>query len=410
MNRPLVPVVSRHFHRLAWFAAILAFCVIVFGAFVRLSNAGLSCPDWPTCYGQAAWPKTVEDAASHAASNIRQFDDTRAWREQVHRQLAGGLGVLVFILAIGAVRKRAKGILQVVGASALVAISIFFYMKGAQIDALTPEVRLSPESLPWFEGAAVLAGIGELILLFAAWRWSNSDLSRIAVLTLAMIIVQALLGMWTVTWLLKPIVVMSHLLGGFTTFALLVWMAWRATNVPINLADAQKIRVWVVVGLVVLGIQIALGGWTSSNYAALSCGAGKSLAYFPKCAGQWWPDANFSEGFVLWRGIGVDYEGGVLDGASRIGIQLVHRVMAVVVFLYLWVLALKFMRMPGMRGWGTTIALLVSTQVCLGIANIVYALPLKVAVAHNGVAALLLFALVSLLARLQSPIEASSTP
>lgn len=405
MSRPIVPVVSRHFHRLAWFAVILAFCVIVFGAFVRLSNAGLSCPDWPTCYGQATWPKTIADASSHAASHIREFDNTRAWREQVHRQLAGTLGLLVFLLALGAVRKRAKGVMQVVGAAALVAVSIFAYMKGAQIDALTPLVRLSPESLPWFEGAAVLAAIGELVLLFAAWRWSNSDLSRVAVLTLAMIIVQALLGMWTVTWLLKPIVVMGHLLGGFTTFALLVWMAWRATNVPINLVDSQRIRVWVMVGLALLAVQIALGGWTSSNYAALSCGAGKSMAYFPKCAGQWWPDANFREGFVLWRGVGVDYEGGVLDGASRIGIQLVHRVMALAVFLYLWVLAVKFMRLPGMRGWGSAIALLVTTQVCLGIANVVFALPLKVAVAHNGVAALLLFALVSLLARLRSPIE-----
>lgn len=410
MSRPIVPVVSRHFHRLAWFAVILAFIVIVFGAFVRLSNAGLSCPDWPTCYGQAAWPKTLADASSHAASNIRSFDDTRAWREQVHRQLAGALGLLVFLLALAAVRKRAKGVLQVVIAAALVAVSIFAYMKGAQIDALTPAVRLSPESLPWFEGAGVLAGIGELILLIAAWRWSNSDLARVAVLTLAMIIVQALLGMWTVTWLLKPIVVMAHLLGGFTTFALLVWMAWRATNVPINLAYSNKIRLWVIVGLILLAIQIALGGWTSSNYAALSCGAGKSMAFFPKCAGHWWPDANFREGFVLWRGVGVDYEGGVLDGASRIGIQLVHRVMAVLVFLYMWVLAVKFMRMPGMRGWGTVLALLVTSQVALGISNVLYGLPLAVAVAHNGVAALLLFALVSLLARLRSPIEESDTP
>ena len=135
MSRPLVPVVSRHFHRLAWFAVILAFCVIVFGAFVRLSNAGLSCPDWPTCYGQATWPKTVEDASSHAASNIRQFDNTRAWREQVHRQLAGTLGLLVFLMALGAARKRSKGVLQVILASALVAISIFADMKGAQIHA-----------------------------------------------------------------------------------------------------------------------------------------------------------------------------------------------------------------------------------------------------------------------------------
>jgi heme a synthase len=376
----LRPAVHRHFHRLAWLAVALALGVIVFGAFVRLSNAGLSCPDWPTCYGRATWPGAAQEVSEHAASAIRPFETHKAWREQVHRMIAGVLGVLVLTLALVAARRRARGVWQVVGAALLVAIAIPLYMKGEHT------------------AASALAIAGEAVLLVAAWRWSNSDLSRVAVLTLAVIIFQALLGMWTVTWLLKPIVVMGHLLGGLTTFSLLVWMAWRATDIPIRLADAVVMRRWLIIGLVVLGLQIALGGWTSANYAALACGND-----FPQCVGQWWPPHDFREGFVLWRGVGVDYEGGILDGQSRIAIQMAHRMMAAVVFIYMLWLALKLLRTPGMRGWGGLLAALVVTQVALGIANVKLGLPLTVAVLHNAGAALLLFLLVSLLARLRAP-------
>ena len=376
----LRPAVHRHFHRLAWLALALALGVIVFGAFVRLSNAGLSCPDWPTCYGRATWPGAAQEVSEHAASAIRPFETHKAWREQVHRMIAGLLGVLVLTLALVAARRRTRGVAQVIGAALLVAIAIPLYMKGEHV------------------AASALAIAGEVLLLIAAWRWSNSDLSRVAVLTLAVIIFQALLGMWTVTWLLKPIVVMGHLLGGLTTFSLLVWMAWRATDIPIRLADAVVMRRWLIVGLVVLGLQIALGGWTSANYAALACGND-----FPQCVGQWWPPHDFREGFVLWRGVGVDYEGGILDGQSRIAIQMAHRMMAAVVFIYMLWLALKLLRTPGMRGSGGLMAALVITQVALGIANVKLGLPLTVAVLHNAGAALLLFLLVSLLARLRAP-------
>jgi cytochrome c oxidase assembly protein subunit 15 len=269
---------------------------------------------------------------------------------------------------------------QVVAAAGLVAIAIPLYMRGEHA------------------AASALAIAGEAVLLFAALRWSNIDLSRIAVITLAVIVFQALLGMWTVTWLLKPIVVMGHLLGGLLTFSLLTWMAWRATDAPIRLADAPQLRRWVVVGLAVLGVQIALGGWTSANYAALACGND-----FPTCVGQWWPRTDFREAFVLWRGIGVDYEGGILDGESRIAIQLAHRLMALVVFAWLVALAVRLMRLPGMRGWGLFVLVAVLLQVGLGIANVKLGLPLAVAVLHNAGAVLLLFALVSLLARLRSP-------
>ena len=370
----------RHFHRIAWLAVALATCVIVFGAFVRLSNAGLSCPDWPTCYGKAAWPTHADQIVDHVATQIRPVDPSKAWREQFHRMIAGTLGVLVLALALLATRKRPHGWVHVITASVAVAVAIPLYMRGMHV------------------AASALAGAGELLLLIGVIRWSNTDLARVGTLTLAVIIFQALLGMWTVTWLLKPIVVMAHLLGGLLTFSLLTWMAWRATDIPIRIADAAKLRRLLIVGLVLLGVQIALGGWTSANYAALACGA-----EFPKCAGQWWPAHDFREGFVLWRGIGVDYEGGILDNEARVAIQLAHRLMALVVVGHLLALAARLLRSPGLRGWGTLLGALVLLQFGLGIANVVMSLPLHVAVTHNAGATALLFVLVTLLARLRAP-------
>ncbi|QNN45739.1 COX15/CtaA family protein [Thermomonas brevis] len=375
----------RHFHRIAWLAVALAACVIVFGAFVRLSNAGLSCPDWPTCYGKAAWPTHADQIVDHAATAIRPVDPSKAWREQFHRMIAGLLGVLVLSLALLATRRRPQGWLHVIGAAAAVAVAIPLYMRGAHV------------------AASALAVIGEALLLVGALRWSNVDLARASTLTLAVIIFQALLGMWTVTWLLKPIVVMGHLLGGLTTFALLTWTAWRATGIPLVSGDAPRLRRLLWIGLGLLAVQIALGGWTSANYAALACGTD-----FPKCAGAWWPAHDFREGFVLWRDAffghgGVDYEGGVLHNEARVAIQLAHRIMAVLVFGHLLAVAARLLRNPGLRGWGTTLALVLCAQVGLGIANVALSLPLKVAVLHNAGATALLFLLVTLLARLRPP-------
>jgi cytochrome c oxidase assembly protein subunit 15 len=370
----------RHFHRLAWLAVALAFGVIVFGAFVRLSNAGLSCPDWPTCYGRAAWPSAAHDSLNRAAEAIRPVEPHKAWREQSHRMLAGSLGLLVFALALLATRRRPHGWVHVVSAAFAVACSIPLYMHAHYVPA------------------AAFAIVAEVILLAGAIRWSNGDFARVSMLTFAMIVFQALLGMWTVTWLLKPIVVMGHLLGGLLTFSLLAWTAWRATDAPIRLAEARQLKRWVVLGLVLLGAQIALGGWTSANYAALACGND-----FPKCVGQWIPPHDFHQGFVLWRGVGVDYEGGVLDGAARIAIQLAHRIGAAAVFAFVLLFAAKLLRTTGMRGFGTGLLLLVCAQAGLGIANVKLGLPLHVAVLHNAGAALLLFVLVTLLARLRPP-------
>lgn len=377
----------RHFHRLAWAAVLLALGVIVFGSFVRLSNAGLSCPDWPTCYGQAAWP-TAEHEISAANENFeRAVEVTKAWREQFHRHIAGLLGVLVLMLSLLAARKRAFGVTSVLVASGLVALSIPVYMSAAG----------DPDANHVFAVALFL--VAEAILFIQAMRWSNADASRLSLLVLMVIIFQAVLGMWTVIWLVKPVIVMAHLLGGLLTLSLLTWLAWKTTPGPaLVFAEAPRLRRLLWVGLGLLVVQIALGGWTSANYAALACGTD-----FPTCLGQWWPAQDYREGFVLWRGIGVDYEGGVLDGPARVAIQMAHRMMALLVAGHLLVVGIRMVRTPGLVFWGVVLLVLLCAQVALGISNVLLGLPLWVAVAHNAGATLLLFTVVGLLARLRAP-------
>ncbi|SRR5579875_32231 len=414
---------------LAWMACAFAFCVIVFGAFVRLSNAGLSCPDWPTCYGRITWPvKPAAVARADQAFPDRPVETRKAWREQTHRFLAGTLGVLVLAEALAATFARRRRFACVIAAVILIAIGIPLYMARSYL------------------ASSVTAALGELTLLCVALSWRGGGWRRIAVLALAVVCFQALLGMWTVTWLLKPIVVSGHLLGGMATFALLTWVAWRLSFSPLPsgagetrrlrdaggiarrveraaldgrtgakhrgwlLADSHRARrlfVAAVIGVILLACQIFLGGWTSSNYAALACGIGPGA--FPKCLGQWWPPTDFHQGFILWRGIGVNFEGGILDAAARSAIQIAHRFGALVVFVYLAWLAHRVAR-AGLRGFGVALGVLLVAQVLLGIGNVVLGLPLPVAVAHNGGAALLLFTLVALLARTQtesSPLHAT---
>lgn len=380
MNAP-----SRHFHRLAWAAVLLALVVIVFGGFVRLSNAGLSCPDWPTCYGKATWPTQDHEIAAANEGFERAVEVSKAWREQFHRHIAALLGVLVFGLALLAARKRRGGVGSILAASALVALSIPVYMG----------VGMAPNH----ELSVALWLAGELILLVQALRWSNVDAARLSTLLLMVIVFQAVLGMWTVIWLVKPVIVMAHLMGGLLTLSLLTWLAWKSTPWgPLVSAEAPKLRRLLWIGLVLLVVQIALGGWTSANYAALACGTD-----YPTCLGQWWPEQDYREGFVLWRGIGVDYEGGVLDGPARVAIQMAHRLMAVLVFGHLLMVAVKLLRSTGLRYSGGLLLVLLCAQVALGISNVVLGLPLWVAVAHNAGAALLLFTVVGLLARLRAP-------
>ena len=270
----------------------------------------------------------------------------------------------------------------------------------ARIDAKMARTSWRPlvqgQVKPWqaLVFALVLAALSMTVLALALRLFRTPGMRSWSLTLVVLIVAQVTLGILNVKLNLPLPVAVAHNAGA----VLLLWMAWRATNLPIHLAEAPKLRRWLVAGLVVLGVQIALGGWTSANYAALACGTD-----FPTCVGRWWPPTDFSEGFVLWRGIGVDYEGGVLDGASRIAIQMAHRMMAVVALGYLLWLAMRLFRLPGMRPWSAGLGLLALLQVALGVLNVKLALPLAVAVLHNAGALALLFVLVTLLARLKEP-------
>ncbi|UPG89693.1 COX15/CtaA family protein [Luteibacter aegosomaticola] len=363
---------------LALLAAIFAFCVVMFGAFVRLSNAGLSCPDWPTCYGKVTWPGHANDIAqANQAFPDRPYEDHKAWREQVHRFLAGSLGVMVLAIALIAAWRRKMAVVAVIVAAVFAAVGVVLYMRGAYVVS------------------SILSALAIALPLIAAAVLDRPGAWRVGVAALAVIIFQAMLGMWTVTLLVKPIVVTGHLLGGLATFALLAWAALRWWGVGARDERFAALRTPVAIGIVVLVCQITLGGWTSTNYAALACGTD-----FPKCLGQWWPQTDFHEAFILWRGIGVNYEGGVLDMAARSAIQMAHRIGAGITFLYLAWLSHKLAR-AGLRKIGIGIAVVLVAQVLLGVGNVHLGLPLPMATAHNGVAALLLFTLLAALASTQ---------
>lgn len=323
---------NNRIHRAALLAATVALVVIVLGAYVRLSHAGLGCPDWPGCYGQLTWPaEALEIAQANQAFPERPVEAEKAWKEMVHRYLAGTLVLLVL----------------------------------------------------WIN--------------YLAWKPvnRNNGARTLSAFLLALILFQAVLGMWTVTLKLFPLVVMGHLLGGLATFSLLLWLAWRCR--PLD-SDHDSLsyapfRAAVLAGLAVLLAQLALGGWTSANYAALAC------PDFPTCQGEWWPDSNFRDGFVLWREIGVDYEGGVLDLPSRVAIHMAHRVGALATFIVLGLLAVRLMAGANTRKGGAVLGSLLAAQITLGILNVWLFLPLPNAAAHNGTGALLLAAMVWLLHR-----------
>jgi len=377
----MTPRMLKILRGLSVLAAVFAFGLVMFGAFVRLSNAGLSCPDWPTCYGQVTWPEHAQAVAkADAAFPDRPYEAHKAWREQGHRFLAGTLGVMVLALALLATWRKRRAMLAVIIGAIFAALGVGMYMHGEHL---------------W---SSLLAACAIALPLLAATSLPRPGAWKICVLALAVIIFQAMLGMWTVTLLLKPVVVMGHLLGGITTFALLAYAALRFAGVAAADTQWADLRRLVVIGIVLLLCQIALGGWTSANYAALACGYGPGS--FPQCLGQWAPPTDFHQGFVLWRGVGVNYEGGVLDMAARSAIQIAHRIGALVVFCYLGFLSHRVAR-RGLRLFGIGMALALICQVLLGISNVYFGLPLPVATAHNGMAALLLFSLLATLARTQ---------
>lgn len=318
--------------RIALIAVLVAFCVIVLGAYVRLSHAGLGCPDWPGCYGHITWPGHEHEVeAANQNFPDRPVESHKAWKEMVHRYLAGTLVLLV------------------------------------------------------------------LLINYLVWKPANrvQHLKLHAAAILVLILFQAALGMWTVTLKLLPMVVTAHLLGGLATFGLLLWFALRSARPgPYSPSTAiRKLRPIILTALGVLLLQIFLGGWTSANYSALAC------PDFPTCHNSWWPAADYQEGFRIWREIGVDYEGGVLDLEARVAIHWSHRIWAVVTFIVLGLLSLRLLRTAVLQRAGIALLALLFTQVSLGVSNVVFYLPLANAVLHNAVAAVLLAMLIWLLFR-----------
>lgn len=323
---------SATFRNIVLTSLILAFVVIVLGAYVRLSDAGLGCPDWPGCYGHLIGVPDSDHEVAHANDNFeRAVEAGKAWKEMIHRYFAGTLGLLIFVIAIYLFKKDNQGERHIPSGIILASLLIF----------------------------------------------------------------QAMLGMWTVTLQLKPLIVMGHLLGGFTLFNLLAWQWLRTSKLQpvINVSEAKPLFILSIFVTLILVCQIALGGWVSSNYAALAC------VDFPKCQQSWWPTMDFKDAFILWRGLGVDYEFGVLDHPARVAIHYVHRIGALVttaaIIFYVSRLWNKSDSANLLRRIAYIIISLLLIQVSLGISNIVFKLPLAVAVMHNGVALLLLFSLVT---------------
>lgn len=319
------------YRRCLWAGAVLALAVIVLGAYVRLSDAGLGCPDWPGCYGHLVLPGDTESrTAAQAVFPERELHAGKAWREMVHRYAASTLGLI--------------------------------------------------------------------ILLVALFAWLNRRSSRqpvvLPLLLLGVVIFQGMLGMWTVTLLLKPLIVMGHLLGGMTTLCLLAWLLLEERRR--NADRGHRHLLWpVAAGLCVLIAQISLGGWTSSNYAALAC------TDLPTCLGQWWPaEADFRDAFVLWRGLGINYEYGVLDAPARVAIHFTHRLgamltLAVLVIVAYW--ARRRMPVRHVQRASVLVLMAVLLQVSLGVSIVWFGMPLPLATAHNAVAALLLLSMINLL-------------
>jgi len=314
------------FHRLTTVSLLLCLTVVIFGAYVRLSDAGLGCPDWPSCYGQLTVPSEAEHV-QRAQQNFpdRPVEHAKAWKEMIHRYLASTLGLLILGLALLSFRAG------------------------------------HPRTLP-----------------------------RVL---LALVIFQGLLGMWTVTWLLKPLAVTGHLLGGMATLALLFWL-WLGNRSAAHAepgAPPPRARLWAGLALALLAGQIFLGGWTSSNYAALAC------PDLPTCQGRLWPELDLREAFTLWRGLDRSYEYGVLDNRSRVTIHHLHRVGALAVSAFL--LAVGAWLWRGGGSWkrhGQLILVLLGAQVLIGLSLVLLQLPLPLAAAHNAGAALLLLAVTHL--------------
>lgn len=313
------------YKKLLKISIVLALIVVVLGAYTRLSDAGLGCPDWPGCYGQFTVPDV--DNGTKLKGFERPLEVAKGWKEMVHRYSASILGlviILIFVLAFKGKTQRHQS----------------------------------------------------MILPSA---------------TLLFVLLQGAFGMWTVTLLVHPIIVTTHLLGGFVTTALLTWLLLNQNNPKrIYQPILKRHQILLLLVLVVVILQIILGGWTSTNYAALSCGE-----QFPTCLNSWWLEMDFAKMFYLGE-IGVNYEYGVLNNSTRAGIQMLHRIGALITTISLIWMIYLFRNYVQLRLNLTLIGSLLIIQITLGILNVLLSIPMIIAVLHNLVGLLLFLSMIGI--------------
>ncbi|GAA4324870.1 COX15/CtaA family protein [Pigmentiphaga soli] len=310
----------------------LTFDLIMFGAFVRLTDSGLGCPDWPGCYGKASPIGALHDI--HAA--VQAMPDgpvtlPKAWIEMVHRYVGTILGMLIILIVLMAWRHR-----RALGQS------------------------------PW-----------------------------LATIILPAVSLQGAFGAWTVTHQLMPAVVTTHLLLGIGLLALMTWLSARQTPLPPIDPQARRYRAAAAIGLALLYVQLALGGWVSTNYAALAC------MDFPTCHGQWLPAMDFRGGYSIVRGLGELPSGEIISQDALTAIHWTHRNFAFVVLVYLGWLGWKLRRHAGLEGPARALLVMLAVQLATGLTNIFLQWPLVIAVLHNGGSAVLTMLCVTLLVRLR---------
>jgi cytochrome c oxidase assembly protein subunit 15 len=323
------------YKRLTFFATLLALIVVSFGAYTRLTDSGLGCPDWPGCYGTLSVPESIDQIEkAQAVYPDSPVEIEKAWIEMIHRYIAGILGIMILVIAFMSIRLREQ---------------INYSLKW-----------------PFF--------------------------------LLGLVIFQAALGMWTVTLLLKPAVVTSHLLGGMTVLGILTFLMHRnygthRENFVSNKFERKIIRF----SLVLLFIQIALGGWTSTNYAALAC------TDYPTCHGSLIPEMDFYNAFTIFRELGFTSIGEPLSLEALHAIQWIHRIGAIVLLVYLLFVAYILKVNQGFNMWRNVLILVISLQFIIGIANLLLHLPIVLATLHNLGAALLVVILVGINSRITKP-------
>ncbi len=336
---------ANKFRKLAWVTVFLTFDLIMFGAFTRLTDSGLGCPDWPGCYGYASPLQAHADIkAAEAAMPTGPVTLTKAWIEMIHRYLAMAIGVLIIALVVIAWRN-------------------------------------------WLKSA----------------RTERTYSPGYPMLLLAFVCLQGAFGAWTVTMKLQPLIVTIHLLLGMGLLAMLTWQAQRQSE-PVRIgADATALRLPALVAAVILALQIALGGWVSTNYAALAC------MDFPLCNGNLVPDMDMASGFTLWRELGKTASGEYLPFSALTAIHWTHRMFAFLVVAVVAWAALKSLKVEGTRRLGRWLLLAIGFQFATGVSTVFLNWPLALAVIHNGGAAMLVFLLTMLnyRAQLSGPVRST---